>query len=133
MQAFSCKICERTPLQNASGGCFWLCECRKTCASTLHCKPPLFLVFIYIFWSWIVIWMDSATNIFLWMSYFTTILSQIRGCWCYVKYNRKQLEWKFCWFHRLAGGKNRFGRSCLILLTLLALNIASIYSWQPYI
>ena len=49
-----------------------ICECRGNFYCWVHISANCFEV-------WIVIWMDATTNIFLWISRFTTILSQCRG------------------------------------------------------
>ena len=73
--------------------------------------------------------MDSVTNIFLWKSCITTILSQGRGCQCYLKCIKNNWNGNFSDFIDLHE-KDRFGRSCLILLKLLVVYLAIICSWQ---
>ena len=74
--------------------------------------------------------MDSVINIFLWKSCITTILSQGRAyLMCYLKCIKNNWNGNFSDFIDLQE-KDRFGRSCLILLKLLALYLAITCSWQ---
>ena len=62
---------------------------------------------------------------------FTTILSQSIGCQCYFKHSKENKRNGNCTdFIGLHWKKNRFARSCLILIKLLTLYLAIIYSTQ---
>ena len=71
---------------------------------------------IHLLWS--AIWMNSATNIFLWVFCFTTIWNNIEAARD-IKCCQKQLERKFCWFQKVGSNfttvasKSQMVNSCI--------------------